>query len=40
MKAIQESNPQLTFKTLLSEDLKKLGVILNEKTKDFKDIEC
>ena len=40
MKAIQESNPNLKFKTLLSKDLKELGVTINEKTKDFKDIEC
>lgn len=39
-KAIEESNPNIKFKTLFSENLKEIGVILNEKTKDFKDIEC
>ena len=39
-KAIEECNPNIQFKTLFSENLKELGIILNEKTKDFKDIEC
>lgn len=40
IKAIVECNPDLNIKILTEKELKELGVEINEKTKDFKHLEC